>query len=75
MTDIIEPHDPQVVTGDTVGRKPWKAPRLIDLNEDDSEGMNAGNIMGTINDKLQAPDEGTQPATFLPGGVAHSGSS
>jgi len=75
MTDMTKAQIPQVATGDTVGRKPWKAPRLIDLDEDDSEGMNAGIIMGTINDKRHAPDERTRPISFLPDGIAHSGSS
>jgi len=75
MTDITKAQVPQGATGDAVDRKPWKVPRLIDLNDDGPEGRNAGNIMGTINDKLRAPVEGTQPATFLPGGIAHSGDS
>jgi len=60
MTDIIETHGLSAATIQTVGKRPWNAPRLIDLDEDDSEGMNAGNIMGTPDDKFLAPAEGTQ---------------
>jgi len=60
MTDITKAQVPQGATGDAVDRKPWKAPRLIDLDEDESEGRTVGNIMATINDKVRGPGEGTR---------------
>jgi len=64
MTNIIEPHGPQGSATETLARKPWKAPRLIDLDDEDPEGrphleggagLSAGNkAMGTM--------EGVNPA-------------
>jgi len=58
MTDIIETHGPSGATIQTVGKRPWKAPRLIDLEDDLTDGM-ANNMGFTPNDKKVAPQEGT----------------
>jgi len=42
MTDIIETHGPQGSAMETVGRRPWKAPRLIDLDDDKADGKLRG---------------------------------
>jgi len=42
MSDIIKPHAPQGPMTETLARKPWKAPRLIDLDGEDPEGRPAG---------------------------------
>jgi len=34
MSDMMETHAPQGPTAETLARKPWKAPRLIDLEDD-----------------------------------------
>jgi len=38
MTDIIESHRSQGPTTEISGRRPWKAPRLIDLDDDNAMG-------------------------------------
>jgi len=45
--------------GATLARKPWKAPRLIDLDEDDSEGMTGQFIMNTnaANKRFRATEQ------------------
>jgi len=37
MTDIIETHGPQGAAMETVGRRPWRAPRLKDLDDIETE--------------------------------------
>jgi len=68
MTDFTESHGPQ--GGDptsTLGRRLWKTPRLIDLDDDNAEGM-VGN-MGIAGSKLPGDEEG-RAYTPIPGGQA-----
>jgi len=46
MTDIIEPHGPQG-NAPPPGKRPWKAPRLLDLDDDGPEGMTGQFVMNT----------------------------
>jgi len=43
MTDIIGPRGPQGPTTETAGRRPWKVPLLVDLDDDNAMGCNAMN--------------------------------
>jgi len=53
MTDFTEPTDPQGPTIEGADRKPWKAPRLIDLDDLDANcGMGAGAIRQGV-DKIE----------------------
>jgi len=45
MNHLNEPHDPQESATEAIGRRPWKAPRLIDLDDLDADcGMGVGAI-------------------------------
>jgi len=60
MTDIIETHGPQGSTMETVGRRPWKAPLLKDLDDDSTEGMDhMDGGAGTEANKFRGDAEGT----------------
>jgi len=46
MTNFTKPHGPQGVRTQTADRRPWKAPRLIDLDDEQTNSpacMMAGN--------------------------------
>jgi len=43
MTDIIEPRGPQGATIQTADRRPWKVPRLLDLDDGNAMGCDAMN--------------------------------
>jgi len=53
MTDIIETHGRQGSTMETVGRRPWKAPRLKDLDDDSTDG------------KMEGYEEFTAPNNYM----------
>jgi len=38
MTDFTKPHGPQGPTIEAADKRPWKAPRLIDLDDDNAMG-------------------------------------
>jgi len=59
MTDIARPHGPQRNAMETIGRKPWQTPRLIDLDDDGTaSGRPFGIAMATENDKANWRYEG-----------------
>jgi len=43
MTNVIGSHGSQGPTTEPVGRRPWKVPRLVDLDDDNAMGCNAMN--------------------------------
>jgi len=47
MSDPAEPHGPQGKAIETACTKPWKAPRLIDLDDDSTSGC------GSMGNKAQ----------------------
>jgi len=68
MTDIIETHGPSGATIQTVGKRPWKAPRLIDLDDNDANSCAMG-VLGTR--KNQAPNESSSvPNCYFTGDPA-----
>jgi len=59
MTDIIETHGPQGAAMETVGRRPWKAPRLKDLDDIETErAMMQGAAWVTVGGKFEDNYEG-----------------
>jgi len=62
MSEHTRPHDPQGSATAATGRKPWKAPRLNDLDDIEvagmqTDGMGNGVGIGTANSKLRAIQE------------------
>jgi len=59
MSEHTRPHDPQGSATVATGRKPWKAPRLNDLDDIEVAGMQTDGMgnprgMGTANNKFGA---------------------
>jgi len=50
MTDIIETHGPQGSTMEIVGRRPWRAPRPIDLDDDITDGVCPNGMVVMVGD-------------------------
>jgi len=63
MTDFTKPHGPQGPTIEAADKRPWKAPRLVDLDDiievegPNTDGMGNPDGIGTANDKLPAVNE------------------
>jgi len=60
MTDIIESHGPRGNSTGALGKRPWKVPCLIDLDDDSTEGMDhMDGGAGTVGNKFRGDAEGT----------------
>jgi len=58
MTDIIESHRSQGPITEAADKRPWKAPRLIDLHDLETRGMDGGQYGDNSMNKIHHPDEG-----------------
>jgi len=65
MTHIIESHGSRGSTTATVCRRPWTAPRLIDLDDLETEQGGMAGADGTVNAKALANHEYTTGGSHL----------